>query len=88
VAAPPRRPTKIRVGRTHSGLTRTSTVLIEKVGMRLTIKSATNTMTTALSAQACGHSAWKAKAINSGMMAHPAAAGAGMPVKKRDFQAG
>ncbi len=45
-------------------------------------------MTPALRGQARGQSALKAKAISSGMIAQPAAAGAGMPVKKRDIQTG
>ena len=81
-------PTPTSVGRIHSGLIRTTTVLIEKVGMWLTIRKATTTMTMALSAQMRGQSAWKANAISIGMIAQPAAAGAGMPVKKRDIHAG
>ena len=45
-------------------------------------------MTAALSGQARGQSTWSAKASSKGMIAQPAAAGAGMPVKKRDFQTG
>ena len=45
-------------------------------------------MTRAFRAQMRGQLASKAKAISIGMMAQPAAAGAGMPVKKRDIHTG
>ena len=52
---------KISVGSTQSGLTRTTTVLIEKVGTRLTIMQATNTRTIAFRTQARGQPAGKAE---------------------------
>ena len=69
-----------RVGSTMSGCTRTR--LSEKVGTRLTIMTATNTRTTALSGQLRDQPPVTKESI-IGVSARAAAAGAGMPVKKK-----
>ena len=88
VSAATSRPTPIRVGSTHSGLTRTTIILIEKVGTRLTISSATTTVTSALRYQLCGQVWPRAKVASIGMIRQPAAEGAGRPVKNRLRQLG
>ena len=55
----------------------------EKVGTRLTIITATKTSTTALSTQFRGQPSPTTNDSIIGASARPAAAGAGMPVKKK-----
>ena len=69
-------------------MTRTTIILIEKVGTRLTISTATTSMTSAFSTQLRGQIWPRAKVASIGMITQPAAAGAGRPVKNRLIQLG
>ena len=69
-------------------MTRTTIILIEKVGTRLTISTATTSATSAFRTQLRGQVWPRAKVASIGMIRQPAAAGAGMPVKNRLIQVG